>query len=530
MKIKSQKKQRLRALGIVLVVLIPMISISIPVVRVTSIYQDLIQHSFDLEPDPSTFQQINYSRLSEVANWTDERFKQYHMPLNMCSPTYFTDDSYTEVDHYKYGDNEALRTGIAYTAWVHKYLAAKREGNRAMEADALQVLYNLTHGMSMLMRVPNGGLGSEYPGKLARGYSPPDARDVGAYYFEEHPKHFNGTGKYSQWKWRDYTSNDEHGGYYMFLAMALKYIEDPWILDMVYKIVDQLANYMVQNRFLGIAAHGGPTGVDQNPRVGEGGFWKAVLLKMASMCYPEKYRDLYYYFMNNEFGYFHNKMSGAQETVANYFAYNFAHAACFGFLVLEGIETNIGKRFYEGYLNSLRKNVENHRNPYFNAIYLALRAELYGSQQGDFPVLEHDVEDQLMRLEQSHFPDRAYEAPPTPDEYDVIPELEKWEQWLEEHPLGDFYSIFLMDVDIEKKIYTKPLTADLRPGITFLWAKNPFYEPRTLNRPLLENAGISFMAPYWIARAHGFINATGIKQAGDVPFTPNPAIFSQGGL
>ncbi len=497
----------------ILLLFLPLTFVVHPVIRVLGMYESLLAYSFENEPDPSTFQEVNYTKLAEVADWTDQRFVEYHMPLNVSSPTFFVDENYTEVDYYKYGDNRAARTGISYSAWVHKYIAAKRENDQEQEEFALGVLKNLTHGLSMLMKVPNGGLGAQFPGKLARGYAPPGSQDIAQYYYRDNPKHFNGTGKYSQYIWRDFTSNDEHAGYYLFLALALKYLEDPWIIDTVYKIVDQLANYHIQNNFKVIAAHGGPSGAQQTPALGSNAFWKALLLKMASMCYPEKYEDDYYYFISNEMGYLHTNMGGAYETISNYFAYNFGHSVCFSYLLLEGVNTEVGKTFYEGFLNSLRHNVENHRNPYFNAMFLALQAELLNITRGDFPILEHDVEDQMMNLIKTHHPDRAREAPPIPDSYEPVPAYAEITEFVKNHPHGDFYATAMMEVELDQTMYTRPLTADLMAGKPFIWSRSPYLEPEEVGKPLLENSGITFLTPYWIMRAHGFMLATGTKPA-----------------
>jgi hypothetical protein len=246
-------------------------------------------------PDPNKFIDIDYDRLAYMVEWTDVRFKQYHMPLNMSSACTFEDNGlFDTVAYYHYSDNEAGFTGTAYAGWVHKYLAAIRENNETMKQDALQVIKNLTTGMAMMIIVPNGGLGSNYNGILARGYAPPNEPFLGNFYYQEHSRHFNGTYPYDQYRWRGYTSNDEYAIYYLFLALATKYIApgmdeiSQYVNYTVSQIVDQLANYMLKNNFLGIHATGAPTGTDQKPRFGSFGFWAPLLLKLGSIYYPEK--------------------------------------------------------------------------------------------------------------------------------------------------------------------------------------------------------------------------------------------------
>jgi hypothetical protein len=54
-----------------------------------------------------------------------------------------------------------------------------------MKEDALNVLKNLTTGMAMMIIVPNGGLGSNYNGILARGYAPPNEPLLGDFFIDK---------------------------------------------------------------------------------------------------------------------------------------------------------------------------------------------------------------------------------------------------------------------------------------------------------------------------------------------------------
>ena len=98
----------------------------------------------------------------------------------------------------------------------------------------------------------------------------------------------NGTGAYSQYRWAGDTSNDEYGGYYMGLALALKYVNDSYVQWTIAQIVDQLCNYMLKTNFLGIQSYGAPTGVDQKPSFFSGGFWISPSFKNGSNMFPSK--------------------------------------------------------------------------------------------------------------------------------------------------------------------------------------------------------------------------------------------------
>ena len=79
--------------------------------------------------------------------------------------------------------------------------------------------------------------------------------------------------------------------------------------------------------------------MDQKPRFFSGGFWVPLLLKMGAMCFPAKYERIYYHWVTDELSYLSNQESGVQETVEDYFAYNFGHDVIYAYLLLEGTKS-----------------------------------------------------------------------------------------------------------------------------------------------------------------------------------------------
>lgn len=507
MRIRTRKRVLLKSIVVAVCAILPFTYVGYYAIRVSEIYSDLVQFSFENAPDSSTFMPVNYTLLNEMVLVYDDRFEKYHMPLNMTSACWFKDANFSTVTSWSYGDNEALWTGTAMNGYVHKYLAAVREQNDTMKEDALRVIRKLATGMSYMVIVPNGGLGSEYGGILARGYAPPTEKVNASYYFRPNDRFFNGTGNYSQWRWKAYTSNDEYGGYYMGLALALKYVPDPYVQSLFAQVVDQLANYMLKTNFLGIHGSGGPTGVNQRNKFGGGGFWTSILLKMGAVYFPEKYEHIYYHYITNEMNYVAATEGGSQETISNYYAYNFGHDVVFGFLSLEEKDSAIWQQFYKGYLKSLWTYTKNHRNAYFNAIYLALSAN-----PGDYLIIEQDIEDQLMRMRINHFPDRYYGVKPIPANYQKTDDVDKWAKYFETHRYGSLYKIAFPEVNWDGGYYTQPLTVEYRETDNFMWQRNPYEGPEYNTTILLyEETGMSFTVPYWIARAHGFIQPSGYR-------------------
>jgi hypothetical protein len=510
MRIRSRKLLAYKNVLVVLFSLLPLSYFGYFGYRINGMYSDLGSLSYLYEPDPSTFINANYSRLSEMAEFYDYRYEAFHIPLNLSVATQFTGENLSTVLRYHYSDNCALWTGIAIAGWVGKYLSAIRENNTEMVENATRVLRKLIHGFSMLMAVPNGGLGPEYPGILARGWAAPEHQTIASMYFQESIRHFNGSGIYSQYRWRGYTSNDEYGGFYMGLALALKYVDDPYVQSTVRLMIEQVANFNVKNNFLGINGPGGLTGVNQKPKFGSGGFWVPLLLKMAAMVNPEKYERLYYRWVIEEMALLSNAEGGDQETTSNYYAYNFGHCTVFAYLMLEGPETRIGQRFFNGYLQTLRKYTMNHRNAYFNAIYLAI-LERFNKTDPNGDLIKRDVEDQLMRIDGVHFPDTYRGVEPIPDDWPIAGVIEDLKEWLDEDPYGTIFKAALPEVNLERTYYARPLSIEMRSTSIFPWEKNPYIEPKSYNIPTLEEAGMIFTVPYWILRGFVGIPNSGVR-------------------
>jgi hypothetical protein len=508
---KSRKKLQIWSMFIL--ILSPFVFITGYGVKIASIVSDLLDQPLSYELNPSQFMEINYTRLAEMVEWTDERFESYHLALNMSTDTLFVDDgTFDHVDEYTFSDNQALQGGYAVTAYAFKYLAGKRENNPEIQTDALRVLRNLTYGLSMFLRVPNGGLGPEYPGILARGYSPPDPEGIGSFYFQGHPKEANGTGAYSDWKWRGFTSNDEHSGFYIALAVLLKYVEDdPFIANLTHLMIEQIANYMVQTNFIGFQQFGGPSGIEQKPRAFSTGFWVACVLKMASIVNPTVYDPIYYHWLTSEGVAISGRTTLTFNQISDYFAYLLDYGPVFAFFLLEDPQTPIWKQLYQGYLESLWANVKNNRNAYFNALHLGILAAAGDGNRGDFPIIEHDMEDQLMRMEINHFPDRLNPKPAVPGDYEQSQEIIRGRRYLTEDPIGRQFAGLFDNVDYTEIWYTEPLSVEYRPSHTFLWELSPFWQEVRYENSLCETAGLTLTTPYWIARAYGYILPEGMK-------------------
>ncbi len=513
MHVWDKSRKNLQVSCMFLVIVSPIGFFSGYALKISSLISALVDEPITCEPDPAQFVDINYTRLAEMVQWTDTRFENYHVALNMSTDTNFIDDgTFANVESYRFSDNQALQGGYAVAAYTFKYLAGKRENDSVIKNDALRVLRNLTYGFSMFLRVPNGGLGPEYPGILARGYSPPDPDGIGSFYFQGHPKEANGTGIYSDWKWRGFTSNDEHSGFYLALAVLLKYVDDdPFIANLTRLMIEQVANYLVQTNFIGFQQYGGPSGIEQKPRAFFSGYWVACLLKMASIVNPAVYEPVYRHWLSSEGIAMSGRTSLSFNQISDYFAYLLDYGPLFAFFILEDPQAPVWKQLYRGYLESLWSYVKNNRNAYFNALHLGMLAAAGLARRGDFPVIEHDMEDQLMRMETNHFPDRLDPKPAVPETYELSQEMIRARRYLTEDPIGRQFAFLFDNVDYKEVWYAKPLSVEYRPAHSFMWELSPFWQEVRYENASCETAGLTLTTPYWIARAYGYILPCGVK-------------------
>ena len=467
--------------------------------------------TFEHEPDPASFFSLNETELSAAVDELAVLYAKYHMPLNQNVALLFGNDpgeggikdSYANISGYIHSDNHALWTGIDYVGWVYQYLAAQQEEDSVREEFALNVLLNLTTGMAKLMKVPNGGLGPDYGGVLARGYAPPDAQEIWPEIFEDKFKHANGTGQYSDWRYRGYTSNDEFAGYYLFLAIATRYLRHiEYIEEKVSLIVDQICFNMLADNFQAIHTTGATTGADQNPLMFHGGFWIPLLLKLGAIYHPEKYERLYYHHVANEMIYLSNQEGSRTTVLGSYYPYNFEICIILGFLLIEDPGTTIWQHYFQGYLDTHWKFTRHHRNAWFNAIFLLILHEngLMDTNLGEnLDIISLDVQDQLQRLYNQHYPMYRRPTIELPEEYRVLSP----EEILSELGIGEE----LKDVlGMGNHQYTnKPMTAEyIRPRRWF-WNRNPFHVIEHQGNIRHMEAGSSLFVPYWLLRYLGEI-------------------------
>ncbi|MHA2000219.1 MAG: hypothetical protein ACTSU9_19090, partial [Promethearchaeota archaeon] len=470
MRIRSKKDLKVQKVGLVVVALVPVALMASLVGTSSYLYSTVPMFGMDesVMPDISEFSVANYTELAEMAAFYEQRFEDWHIPLNYTVYTVFNGENYTDVDYYGFTDNAALFSATSMVAYVGKYLAAKRENNNTMKADALRVIKKLSHGMSMLMAVPNGGLGPEHGALLARMWAAPGDKTVpGMPLFDDGgttdgPRpyaYYNGTGQYSQWRYSDFTSLDEYGGYYMGLAFPFFFVDEvdaPEVHHNLTLIIDQLCTGMQQTNFLGIGGYGGPTGTDQEMRFFQGGSWVLLLMKMGALAYPDKYESLYYHYAVDEGYAYYTREGGPQEIVANYYAYDFGIDVAFSLLMLEE-DPFLQALYRRNFNNGLWSYVKTHRNCHFNSIYLLVNR----IAPGENVYYERDIEDQLLELKENHYPD-VYGNVSAPTANYTVVDFSRFINFFEMNPIGSVLAPLFFEFDLDKTFYNRPLTVSMR--------------------------------------------------------------------
>ena len=487
---------------------------------------ELTSFVYDINPDTYTddfysMDDINTTVLSDMAYDFSVRQQKYHLPINISQSTVINASS-GQVAWYQGSDNGGLFTGYSLATESIRY--ANLTDGTPEKDQCYKILRKLITGMSMLLAVPNGGLGPEYPGQtLARWYAPPYLKDNGSFswMWSDHVKHYNGSGQYSDWRIRVYTSKDELGGYLFGVAAALKFVDDPWAQQIVRLIVGQLMEGFLDTFWQEIHGDGTPCGAHlQPPSYPQ---WKLLLTKMATLTYPnnERYKQLYNYYLGRELYRQGACVLGDTDSVNNYYGLPFEHNVIFGLLLVEENQDlrDLWISNYEKSYNAFK----GHRNAYFNAVYLALNRLRSTDPAYNITRIRWDVLDQLWRFNASgmfpyddtfgntnHSVSRLALGETDPSWIQMDPTIER----LKNNPFTNLYSwLWKGENALMPKImddrYLKPATVDMMRPTMFVWGKSPFTTIGNYTRwhPLykIEQPSSSFTLPYWILRTFNYL-------------------------
>jgi len=535
MRIRTRKNLFKKNIAITFLFLIPLISFSIFLGFGLGILDNLASLTLNLDPPNTDYftplNQIegNQTYLEQMADIYDYQLEKWHIPTNISIDVTFTNDTYSEVGYWHGTDNGNLHLGYTLASQCLRYKYALDNSDLDELNNATRMIKKCVSGFTNMLAAPNGGIGPDYPGMPARFVSAPENRKYHQWLFDEHPRHFNGTGPYKNWRVRLHTSRDELAGYYLGFASVLKFVDPKvnvdsrWCVERIGLLAAQMIEGFRKTNWLLLGGDGEPVGSDLNPILGEG-MWQLTLLRIGATAFPEKYDSLYHYAAAKNMEMHNGHMGSVGNTAYDTYALAFSMDVEFALIMLEDnplLQHHYIKRFEEGFYSFLRY----HRNAFFNIIHLTFMKMIEDSALFEDPnytdeTIKWDVLDQLWRYNTSGWGNgirnynitmrpnstRATSLNPAIAAMELYPSRAKWAEFFENDKYGYLYSWIgeLIDLDDPKDAqYTLPLTVSEMGVHHFLWEHSKFY--RTGGDPtgngLKQVIPHSYLVVYWMGKA-----------------------------
>ncbi|MCF2139883.1 MAG: hypothetical protein K9W44_07505 [Candidatus Lokiarchaeota archaeon] len=474
-------------------------------------------------PSTSEFypiEEINLTRLAEMGD-EFEHLQEMHIPINL-SQTFVRNTTTGEIILYDGTDNGALHTAENLVASCFRY-ASLPEGDERNYS--LNLIRRMLTALRLLIEIPNGGLGPDFPGtKIGRFYASPAQRTDGNYswIFEEGFRHFNGSGPYSDWRIRLYTSKDELGGYFLGIAATLMLVQDvPDVQEVTRLIILQAMEGFLSSFWQEMSGDGKPNGAHLQPPCYSQ--WKLLLTKMATRVDPEnvRYAQLYHYYLAKERNINRTPHVSAMDNIDNYYSQYFENMVVLGLFLVED-DPVLLKKYFENYQSSTYINYRGHRNAFLNAVYLAALKRAQGSANFAVDEIRWDVLDQLWRFHVFNMipydttcggRNQTISRAELGEEWQVIdPNIAKWKNFVDHNPFGTTYQWLTYGLQdaIFRDRYLKPATVEMMEPSTIVWNQNPYQEDGNNlynnSKTIREYASASFSLPYYILRYFGYLD------------------------
>ncbi|MHA1533593.1 MAG: hypothetical protein ACTSP8_02575 [Promethearchaeota archaeon] len=535
MRIRTRNNLLKKNIVVTFLLLIPAISFFGFIGFGLSILDDLASLTLNLEPPNTNYftplDQItaNQSYLDQMADKFDYLLEEWHIPTNISIDVTFTNESYNEVQSYHGTDNGNLHLGYTLASQSLRYKYALDNNDLDELNNATRMVKKCVTGFSNMLAAPNGGIGPDYPGMPARFVSAPENRKYHEWLFADHPRHFNGTGIYKNWRVRLHTSRDELAGYYLGFASVLKFIdpeaneESRWCVERIKLLTAQMIEGFRKTNWLILGGDGEPVGSDLNPILGES-MWQLALLRIGATAYPDRYDSLYHYAATKIMSMHNGHMGSASNTAYDTYALAFSMDVEFALIILEDnplIQHHYIKRFEEGFYSFLRY----HRNAFFNIIHLSFMtmiqdSALFEDSSYNDETIKWDVLDQLWRFNTSGWgkgirnynltgrpnSTRATSVNPAIASMDIDPSRAKWAEFFENNIYGTLFSWVGETIDLDDPRdtqYTLPLTISEMGVHHFLWEHSKFFGTggNPTGNGLTQVIPNSYLVIYWMGKA-----------------------------
>ncbi|MHA1792904.1 MAG: hypothetical protein ACTSVI_09695 [Promethearchaeota archaeon] len=499
-----------------------LIFLSIPIFSATYFYScfDSIM-SFEknltsAKIDYSSLIPANYTRLAEMADEFEYYLERDHLPLNYTLSVLW-DYNFSAIQYHIVSGDAAIWTGMTLAMTSLRYAVIKRENNDARTSDALKLVKRLVHGVSLLLEVPNGGIGPGYPGVLARSVSPKNWTinnpPIISYPYgssADNINFFDGKGNYSDWFWIGYPSLDQYSGIIMGITLTAALVDDPWVKEQMKMLGSQVLEHLLKLNWYLADGNGRTTGQTFDYKPEHPSYWVLATLFMGSLVDPSRYETLYYHYAL-ERGYADMSVLRSNLNIFslfNYYSLNINWVILYAMTMLE-THPYLKKIYKELLENNVYPLVKYHRNAWFNMAYLNMIHE-------NNTYIQKDVEDQLMRFDieripgdenSTRIPERGVNK--TGYTKELIPEswprttFSKWLKNKPQYPSKEL-NVLTKLFNADQEYLTRPKTVEYYQSADFLWQRTP-WEDNTGSPAIRQDSGLDFLLPYYMGRFQGII-------------------------
>ena len=381
------------------------------------------------------------SSCDEVAIAISSNIQAKHLPFGtILDPIFASPANNTIVGYTRCGDS-ALWTGHYLAAESFRY---KVTSNPATLANARAALA----GLKSLVDVT----GTDVLARCLVPMSSPFAAGI------THEESANGIHNSGQNFWIGNTSRDEYSGVFFGLSVAYDFIDQPDINANVQSLTTRMLNFLLAHAWTVVMPDGTASTTfiirpDQ----------QLTLLQIGKHVNPSGFASLYQNAASNTAGLAALPIAvDASDTRSSYFKFNLDAINFFNLIRLES-DSSLRSQYVSAY-SIFRDATKDHMNPHFNMI------------------------------------DRAINGPDAARDAQTVTYLEQFLQ----RPSRDVY------VNLEGQFPScgsadqacNPIPIPLRVTTDFVWQRSPFQLVGG-GQGTIEEAGIDYILPYWMARYYG---------------------------
>lgn len=469
--------------------------------------------------DDSEFIDANYQVMADMAEEFNFYYEKDNSPLDYVLTVHWEDTTFNKVERYGTAGDATIWTGMMLAAQSLNYAVNKRGGDTTKISRALKLAERALRGVSILIAVPSGGIGEEYPCILSRSVTPKNWTELGnapidAYNYDDPSSMdpddiFEGAGKYSDWWWKGYPSTDQWSGIIMGLGQCASTFRDEtsnetaWIRQRVKDLTVQIIENFIKSNWMNLdlssSGNSRTTGQDYKISLEMTGIWLLSILKMGMLACPERYTELYYHYALER-----NYINSIEQdlrifNLMNYYSLNINYVMLVNLISAEQ-DPSLRIR-YENILEQIYYPIIRiGRNAWFNLGYLYMMQEDDPSTyDADKLLIVKDVEDQMMRFNLARQPGGSTRVPDrggdkNPIQYTMYDPTDEYRK----NPLiNSLYGFILNMVGGEISEYAKRV--DEYQASDFLWQRTTWedHSPSPYTR---QDSGLAYLLPYYIGR------------------------------